>query len=245
MGPYNETDEQMLQNAALGNGYCQTKTVSELLVKDLMQDRRLASKLSIVKPSYIIGSPDTGIANTADFVWRLVGSCIDVNAYSAGDQDGWLYLTDVDHVANVVVDCCCDSAFGGTVKKLLKGISVQAFWNLLVDEFGYDIRPLDQDSWIESVRRDIDRKQEEHRLWPLLDTLEEGKGRIGVSGTHPEKEDAGDALRVKSAIRKNVEYLIGIGFFPSPLARASQANGKMNGETVGNGVHGKNETELF
>ena len=245
IGPLDETDEQMLQYAALGNGYCQTKTVSELLVRDLMDDHRLASRLSIVKPSYIIGSPETGVANTGDFLWRLVGSCIDVNAYSAGDQDGWLYLTDVDHVANIVVDSCCDRASEGTTKKILEGISVQAFWNVLADEFGYNIRALDHDTWIESVRRDIDRKQEEHRLWPLLDTLEEGKGRIGVSGNHPKKEDVGDGLRVKSAVRKNVDYLIRTGFFPAPPAKISHANGKINRESVDNSVQEKTEKELF
>lgn len=230
--PQNETDKEILQRVALGNGYCQTKTVSELLVKDLMQDHRLASKLSIVKPSYIIGSPDTGIAHTADFLWRLVGSCIDVSAYNAGEQDSWLYLTDVDHVASTVVESCCASATEGTIKKILRGISVKAFWHMLVDEFGYDIQPLDQDSWMESIRGDIDRKQEGHRLWPLLDTLEEGKGRIGLGGIHPEEEDPGARLRVERAIQKNVEYLIDIGFFPPPAANILHANGRMDAETV-------------
>ena len=233
----------MIRKAALGNGYCQTKTVSELLVKELMHDHRLASKLSIVKPSYIIGPPDTGMANTADFLWRLAGSCIDIGAYNAGHQDGWLYLTDADDVANTVVDSCCASAPAGTIQKILRGISVQAFWKLLADEFGYNIQALHQDRWMESVQQDIDRKQEEHRLWPLLDTLEEGKGRIGVSGKHPEGEDAAATLRLKNAIRKNVEYLINIGFFPPPPAKLSNADGKMDAESVSNRVHMEKETE--
>ena len=216
--PNDETDEQVLDQIALANGYCQTKAVSELLVKDLMQIPRYTIKLSIVKPSYIIGSPDTGVANTADYLWRLVGSCIDINAYNAADQDSWLYVSDVDHIASTIIDSCDNTTRNRGITKILDGIYVKDLWGILTQEFGYDIRPLAQDVWMDTIRKDVECKREEHRLWPLLDTLEEGKGRIGAIGVPAGDADA--TIRVKMAIRKNVEYLIKTGFIPGATEKA-------------------------
>ena len=233
LSPLDETEEQVLNNVALSNGYCQTKTVSELLVKDFMRDARYAPGLSIVKPSYIIGSPQSGVANTTDFLWRLVGSCIDIKAYPAVDEDDWLYISDVDQVASIIIDNCCAST--GAITKILDGIRVKEFWAILIRDFGYDIQPLGQDAWLEQIHQDIVRKREGHRLWPLLDTLEDGKGRIGVSGIEQETEGR-DTTRVEKAIRKNVEYLIGIEFFPQPEGEIFAGSSVVDGESKHDGL---------
>lgn len=216
--PFDESDEQVLNNVALSNGYCQTKTVSELLVKDLMRDTQSTPKLSIVKPSYVIGSSRSGVANTTDFLWRLVGSCIDIQAYNAADEDRWLYISDVDRVASIIVDDCWASR--GMISKVLDGLPVRDFWKILTQDFEYDIKPLPQETWLEEIRKDIERKGERHRLWPLLDTLEEGKGRIGESEAGLESQSKDDT-RLKDAIRKNIEYLVDINFFPRPVQKVS------------------------
>ena len=213
--PYDESDEQILEHAARGNGYCQTKTLSEILVRSVMRDDRYAANISIVKPSYIIGSPERGVANKSDFLWRLVGSCIDIHAYNAEDEGTWLYISDVDHVASVVVSCSTNSTRG--VTKILTRLRVKEFWAILTGYFGYDIQPLDQTTWLHQMRMDIEKKRQTHQLWPLLDTLEDGKGVIGVGDTTGDHDDE-EPDRAILAIQKNVEYLISIKCFPQPPA---------------------------
>ena len=216
-----ETCEQMLANSALSNGYCQTKTVSELLVRDLMHDPRYSSHLSIVKPSYIIGSPDNGVANTADFLWRLVASCIDIEAYNAEDQDAWLYISDVDRVAGTIVNSCCATTAKGEITKMLDGIRLADFWAILTQKFGYHLRPMRQAPWIETIKMDMEKKRQSHRLWPLLDTLEKEGGKIGV---HDDGLRNGDdnSSRVRDAITRNLEFLIRIGFLAPPKASTKE-----------------------
>ena len=234
--PHDETYSQMLANAALGNGYCQTKTVSELLVRDLMHhDPEYSSHLSIVKPSYIIGSPESGgAANTADFLWRLVASCIDIEAYNADDQDAaWLYISDVDRVADTIVNSCfscsCSSSTTTTttttvakrdeITKILDGIPLADFWAILSQGFGYHLRPMHHAAWIDTLNADIERKHQSHRLWPLLDTLEKEGGKIGVLQDDDGSMRHGNenySARVRDAIVKNIEFLISVGFLSPP-----------------------------
>ncbi|KAL8791013.1 MAG: hypothetical protein Q9195_006087 [Heterodermia aff. obscurata] len=230
---HDETHEQMLANSALGNGYCQTKTVSELLVRELMHDPRYSPYLSIVKPSYIIGSPESGTANTTDFLWRLVASCIDIEAYNAEDQDAWLYISDVDRVSDAIVNSCCSTTAKGEITKILDGIRLADFWAILSQTFGYRLRPMRQAAWIDVLNLDIDRKHQGHKLWSLLDTLQKEGGKIGVQddGLRHGNENSS---RVRDAIAKNIEFLIAVGFLspPPPRVKASMEEIKVDDEVV-------------
>ena len=230
---HDETYEEMLANSALSNGYCQTKTVSELLVRDLMHDPQYLSHLSIVKPSYIIGSPESGAANTTDFLWRLVASCIDIEAYNAEDQDAWLYISDVDRVSDTIVNSCCSTTAKGEITKILDGIRLADFWAILSQNFGYHLRPMRQAAWIDTINLDIESKHQSHRLWPLLDTLEKEGGKIGVQddGLRHGNENSS---RVRDAITKNIEFLITVGFMSPPPTRvkASKEEVKVDDEGV-------------
>jgi thioester reductase-like protein len=71
------------------NGYSQSKLVSELLIKKYAELRSQSQArgdchqgIAIVKPGYIIGTSEYGIANQNDFIWRLVAACVDINAHS-------------------------------------------------------------------------------------------------------------------------------------------------------------------
>lgn len=212
-------DMDITEEVARSNGYSQTKFLSEWMVKEYA--RTIASsqqRVSIVKPGYIIGTAGDGIAIADDFIWRLAAGCLDIEAYNAADSNSWLFVSDVDRVATAVSDCCCSTtdpvqSRSAKVVKILDGLVVSDFWSVLSHELGYTIRPLSSDSWTKRIYKEIDTKAEKHPLWPLLQTVEEGQGKLGAP-CDPRATVEIDEWRVKAAVKKSVEYLSNIGFLP-------------------------------
>ena len=212
-------DIDITEEVARSNGYSQTKFVSEIMVKEYA--RTVApgqQRVSIVKPSYIIGTASDGIAIADDFIWRLAASCVDIEAYNAADAKSWLFVSDVDRVATAVSDCCRSTtdpvqSRSAQVVKILDGIIVSDFWAVLSHELGCEIRPLSSDAWTKRIYKEIDDKLEKHPLWPLLQTVEEGQGKLGAP-CDPRGTVEIDEGRVKAAVKKSVQYLSDTGFLP-------------------------------
>lgn len=253
------------EGASLATGYAQTKFLSELLVHDFARaDPRHASRVTTVKPSYIIGTPATGIANTDDYIWRLVAACIDISAYNASDAapSSHLYVSDVGTVAQTIVSACCEPDPTPTpFIPVTDGLPVADFWTVLTAELGYGLQALGEEEWLRRVQKDVEVRQEAHPLWPLLQTLEVERGRLGVpvsevvlsdgvdgvdgpNGANGASvlEDGADGLedsagepgrRVRAAIKRNVEYLQEVGFLRMPDGGKGPVGGKVG---VGAGV---------
>ena len=217
-------DMDVAEEVARSNGYSQTKFLSEWLVKEYAL--RVASsqqRISIVKPGYIIGTAGYGMAIAGDFIWRLAAGCVDIEAYNAADANYWLFVSDVNRVATAVSDCCCSTTDpvhfrGAKVVKILDGLVVSDFWGVLSHELGYTIRPLGSDSWMDLIYKEFETKNEKHPLWPLLQTVEEGQGKLGAP-CDPRATVEIDEWRVKAAVKKSVEYLSDIGFLPKRKGR--------------------------
>ena len=217
-------DMNVAEEVARSNGYSQTKFLSEWLVKEYaLTVASSQQRVSIVKPGYIIGTGGYGMAIAGDFIWRLAAGCVDIEAYNAADANYWLFVSDVDRVATAVSDCCCSTtdpvhSRGAKVVKILDGLVVSDFWGVLSHELGYTIRPLSSDSWMERIYKEIETKNEKHPLWPLLETVEEGQGKLGAP-CDPRATVEIDEWRVKAAVKKSVEYLSDIGFLPKRKGR--------------------------
>lgn len=228
-GEDNDTD--IAEDVARSNGYAQSKFLSELIVKEYAREAAPGQqRVSIVKPGYIIGTTKEGIANVDDFIWRLAASCIDTKSYNAIDANSWLFVSDVDRVAVAVTDCCYShtntpQSRSADVVKILDGIPVSDFWSTLKYELGYELHPLSSESWMNRIYKDIEAKGEKHQLWPLLQTVEEGHGRIGAPCDPRGIVDI-DEQRIKTAVKKNVEYLSSIGFLPKPNGEKTFSKGK-------------------
>ena len=219
-----DDDIDIAKEVAQSNGYSQTKFLSEWIVKEYA--RTVASsqqRVSIVKPGYIIGNVGDGVAVADDFLWRLAASCLDIEGYNAADADAWLFVSDVDRVATAVLDCCFSSAEpapfrSARVVKILDGLVVSDFWGVLSHELGYTIRPLSSESWTKRIYGEIDKQGEKHPLWPLLQTVEEGQGKLGAP-CDPRATVEINEWRVKCAVRKNAHYLSNTGFLPKRKSR--------------------------
>ncbi|KAI9642951.1 hypothetical protein NHQ30_008685 [Ciborinia camelliae] len=208
-------------NNILPTEYAKTKFLSQLLVQEYSQTSiQNQSRVSVVKPSFIIGTAQQGIANTDDFIWRLVASCIEIGSFNEADADSWLFISDVGNVAKIVLDCC-DTKHNNDSSSphvgIIDGLPVREFWSILGRDFGYIIKPLSQEEWLDAIHADIDSRHDSHPLWPLIHNLEKEQGKMGVPVYEiPQELKVGTPLsRVEAAIRKNVEYLRGVGFLPT------------------------------
>ena len=213
------------------NGYTQSKIVGEQLVLSAAGACGLDNQekiVRIVKPGYITGNAETGVANQSDFLWRLLKGCIDIGAYDISALRKWVFVGDVDVVADVVLKNLTESGSGRTdenlrdierekhcdpVERILCGMYFEDIWTVLKDEFGYKLHGLETDAWMEELTRSVEDGGEKHLLFPLLDILEREGRTIGVAW-QPTGSNDGRA-RAQEAFRKNVEYLIKVGFLPA------------------------------
>ena len=205
------------QQANSMNGYGQSKFVAEYIVRQCMSNATFRDKgLRIVRPGYIIGSPQTGLANQSDFIWRLIAGCIEINAYDEEEQDHWLYISDVDRVAEVVT-CPInthDEFMRQKIDHVLDGIFFSDLWTILKAEFGYELKPVAHTLWLQRLQSVVEAKGESHLLFPLLYTLERSAGRLGSAVTI--NMNPGNGEGVRDAIRANVRHLIAEGFLQAP-----------------------------
>ena len=234
-----DDDQEIALEVSRSNGYAQTKFCSELLVKEFARCSTGRSRqISVVKPGYIVGSREQGVANEKDYLWRLVASCIDVKAYNAADADSWLFISDVGRVATAVLSCLdrtqdSNRTQESRVVKMLDGLTVREFWAVLQDKLGYDIRPLDEAKWIPLLQRQIEAQGSKHRLWPLMEVLEAGKGRLGAS-REVRSMHGGSSDAMVDTVKRNVEYLRNAGYLsqseerqlaPSPAPQKGRDTG--------------------
>ena len=226
------------------SGYTQTKLVAEAIVERCMHSAIFAAaaqrhkSIRIVKPGYIIGSTSNGIANTNDFIWRLVAGCVEIGAYNNDDAARWLYVADVDTVAGDVVGGIVDGDDGGgegqdgvvgdgksgggerrrldPVVRVTDGLRLSSLWHILISIHGYRLTPLPQEEWLVHLRSRIFQVGESHLLFPLLHILERDGGAVGEDDAGLRMTEEARSTKVAEAVSKNVEYLIRVGFLPRP-----------------------------
>ena len=224
-----------LQQASVSSGYAQTKLASELLIKHLaISHPGSPHRFSIIKPSYIIGSARDGIANTTDYLWRLVAGCIEINAHNATHPNDFIYISDVETVARSIISAAMMSEAmskaimskpapsKARIIKILDGMALANFWHV-VREAGYPLRTLPCDEWRAAMRENVQRRGETHCLWPLMwmleddrdgglgavssDVKESGGGGVGSGDREIEPSSSPSLSRVKAAMARNLLWL--------------------------------------
>lgn len=214
-----ETDQDIANEIAHANGYAQTKYLSELLVKQFAA--KYPNQFAIVKPGLILGTPEEGVANTDDFVWRLASGVVDVCAFSDDYANAWMYVTSSTRVAEETIhQIFCSAGSMKTVTYMTEGITEREFWEIFHSELKYPLRKVDHETWMETMRQSIQKETSSHPLWPVSQVFDALQGRLGG-------EPLGDASivtpsqkqHVKATIRRNVQFLVEAGFIASPTGQ--------------------------
>lgn len=210
--PGEDDDAANLQQVSASSGYAQTKLASELLVKHVAVSR-LGSHhcFSIVKPSYIIGSVRDGVANTTDYLWRLVAGAIEIETHNGDELNNFVYLSDVDTVARSAISAAMEPSICAKARviKILDGITIADFWQV-VREAGYQLRPMPSEQWWYEMRENVQRSGEKHCLWPLMWMLEDRQRSLGAAfGSQPDHGSDADLMRsrMKAVIARNLMWL--------------------------------------
>ncbi|KAJ5964408.1 uncharacterized protein N7479_004284, partial [Penicillium vulpinum] len=199
-----EAFAQMMRNAG---GYAQTKYVSEQLVKEFAR-RYTTSIATIVKPGLIVGTVDSGVSNTDDFLWRVVASVIDIGAFNSTGLDGLILVSGAHQVASAILrDVLHPEPHSHTVETTIRhGIHVGELWDMLRDEFGYQLEGIGATEWLDRLRAQLKACGEKHHLWPVFHILEATGGRLGVPmPAHLRQDKHKD--EVQASLRKSISYL--------------------------------------
>lgn len=214
-----DDDAANLQQVTASSGYAQTKLASELVIKNVAVSR-LGSHhcFSVVKPSYIIGSILDGVANTTDYLWRLVAGAIEIEAHNGDELNDFVYLSDVETVARSTISAAMEPSIcaKAQVIKILDGITLADFWQV-VREAGYRLLPMPSEQWWYEMRENVQRSGEKHCLWPLMWMLEDRQRSLGAAfGSQPDRGSDADLMRsrMKAAVATNLIWLRGEKFLP-------------------------------
>ncbi|RHZ66410.1 hypothetical protein CDV55_105077 [Aspergillus turcosus] len=223
-----ETDDEVLDQLSQADGYSKTKFVSEVIIRRAIQHVGCQHiRASIVRPGFIIGSTEAGVANIGDYLWRVVGSAIACGLYNKDDkEDSLIFLSPADLVASLVIRACI--SFGGApgpsassadpVISIRNGLSVRDFWDAVKLGCPFPLQPCDGQRWLQTVREDMNRAGKTHPLWPVFHFLEIDNGCIGF----PQAQEDGQChcnwqcpmmvSILQSTVVKNIQYLLSVGY---------------------------------
>ncbi|KAH8432008.1 uncharacterized protein LDX57_009655 [Aspergillus melleus] len=215
-----ENDADIAREVAHANGYAQTKYLSELLVKQFAAMH--PNQFSIVKPGLILGTPEEGVANTDDFIWRLASGVVDARAHSLDHGDGWMFVTSSTRVAEeTVFQAFCPAEAIKTVTYMTDGITEREFWEIFSRELKYPLKVVDHATWMDIMHQSIQKDANNHPLWPVAQVFDAIQGRLGgdmmtdaAGVVSPSQKQ-----HVKATIRRNVQFLVEAGFIASPTGK--------------------------
>lgn len=219
------TDNEVLDLLQDGDGYSQTKFLSEMLVRSHGQRlRRHSAKFPtpvVIQPGLVIGDADHGVSNLDDFLWRVVASAVRVGAYNAdefNDPNAWLLVAGSDQIAASAVDACMTPVSALTTippsVRFVDGVPVKELWKLLIDQFGFSLRPMSGPEWLQALEEDMDSQGPNHPLFPVFEFLQLKQGAVGslkpMDGVSICPQD-----ETLHRLGRSLEYLNKIGFFAS------------------------------
>ncbi|EYE90819.1 acetyl-CoA synthetase-like protein [Aspergillus ruber CBS 135680] len=220
---------QLAADLSSTNGYGQSKLIAEQLVARTatMPGVSPATHFATLKPGLIIGGPDTGVANTDDFLWRLVKGCVSLGAYCVESDAGagYMYMARGEDIGQSMLDGLrTETPYWE--QKMLRGMRVRRFWDAVNTALaGQPLKVLDYEAWIAALREQVGQQGSEHPCLPVMHYIEQGRDMLGCPAPRVELlgGETGEMEReMEQAVIRNVQYLMEIGFFDSEPGRAME-----------------------
>lgn len=204
-----EPDDDASFNVMLqkSNGYGQSKLVAERMLSKTM-----SPKVSIVKPGFVIGTLTEGIANTDDFIWRIVAGSTAIGGYNSDEAEMWLFLVGTDSFSAIISDCLQSSTHEGS-RKILEGLPVGEFWRAVNVELGVDLLPMPHALWLQKLEESVEAGGHQHPCWPIMHMA---RNRVTLGGEKPQQLEnlTEKRQRAVNTVKKNVRHLLKIGYLP-------------------------------
>ncbi|KAK2592695.1 large subunit of alpha-aminoadipate reductase [Conoideocrella luteorostrata] len=234
-----EADNMAGSREGLGTGYGQTKWVSEQLVREA---GKRGLRGAVVRPGYILGSRQSGVSNTDDFLIRLCKGCLQLGARPRIINS--INACPVDHVARVVVAAALNPLPGVQV------VHVTGHPRLRMNEFlsaltyyGYVVPEVDYDEWKTRLEAfvsagSVEKDQEQSALMPLFHMAMadlpsttrapelDDRNAVAVLQADADRwtsvdDSAGEGVG-REDIGRYLHFLIGIGFLAPPTGRGRE-----------------------
>ncbi|KAJ5715320.1 Male sterility NAD-binding [Penicillium malachiteum] len=249
--PAGDDDRSMAKVLSSSDGYSQTKFMSELAIKEF-QRHSVCKNLhfNIVRPGWIIGSTENGLANVADYLWRVVGSAVTTGSFnSEEDADSWIYISPVDLVAGLITSRTLDmdaprSTAGGHpdspqslhVTSITDGLAAPDFWHAVSTAchqiFGSPLQPCQGINWLHRIKGSMMATGGDHLLWPVFEFLESDNGRLGSSRNNPINLPATLRSLLFRSVIKNVQHICSTGSVDMETGRLMPTQSNLFRRTV-------------
>ncbi|PNP39601.1 hypothetical protein TGAMA5MH_08417 [Trichoderma gamsii] len=194
--------------------YIQTKFVCEEVIKKITRNLPSSqNRVSIVKPGRIIGaSASGGVANTDDFIWRVVATASSLRAYPEEPEAHWNFIQDVSSVASGILNQIFDSAITPFLISG-SGMPIPVFWHLVNSELETPCKPVPWSEWLERATAELEEVGGKHPLW----TVQKFLRQLGVpqNALNYKGVEYIEYKEAQAAVKSNVRYLRSIGFISS------------------------------
>jgi thioester reductase-like protein len=210
--------DRLARNLRNTNGYGQSKLIAEQLVartaRTVVDGKKVFATL---KPGLVIGSQHrNGVANTDDFIWRLVKGCAALGSYcDEGSGESWIYLSRGEDIGRAMMEGL-SSDDTHWEKKMVCGLRVKSFWTAVNAALTQPLKGTSYQEWLALLRSQISQQGAQHPCWPVMHFLELGSDVLG-SPAPPKYLLGGEVEKVemelKDAVTCNVKYLQSVGFF--------------------------------
>jgi amino acid adenylation domain-containing protein/thioester reductase-like protein len=217
-------EDEVFPPIELTDGYTQTKFASEQLVK-AFSARHSPHSLTIVRPGFMIGPVNNGVANGDDLLWRVVTTAMTTCSYNADESNNWLFVAAVDWVANLIIHETLyarpspqnvrgnegSTVLPARILSLGDGLSLQDFWQSIMLGLERDLIPSSSRNWMATVEHQVKEIGTSHPLWPLMGFLRASGGCLGVAPTDPlpvpTYQPPSLTNMIRQAVVRNAEYL--------------------------------------
>ncbi|KAK3613635.1 hypothetical protein LTR56_027766, partial [Elasticomyces elasticus] len=180
---------------------------------DRMQ-QDLQKRVTIVKPGFIIGSADSGLANMDDFLWRLVAGCVYLGSFPEDSKDSWVYISSYDTLAASVVVALSRTEKQSDVRdRIGSGMTTARFWAAVKSALPFPLVARPTADWRASLEEGKSCLSKTHPLYTVLDFISIKGDILGCDGPTPHTSNEQSVERLERAVIRNVCFLLRMGYF--------------------------------
>ena len=210
------SESRIREELAKNTGYGQTKLVAEhALLQTLIQPSRPDPRVFVIKPGFIIGSTGSGIANSDDFIWRVVAGAISLGFYPEEPRKSWVYLSTYESLTATILGFVFNR-FSTSHRRhsICCGLPSAKFWAGVNNELRHPLKPRPFDLWKDMIEEYVGDLGEHHPIYPVLGFIERGRPPLGSCRSHAEtKAYEGEDALLQAAVSSNVRHLLNMGYF--------------------------------